>query len=108
MVCVNTDGLCEMVRVKLFASLREAKGWSERVVSPDLANATPLALWRQLELASAWREAHGAMAAEPSSKTDGDGLPNGVRVAINQHFASPHTPLNDGDELAFLPPITGG
>jgi molybdopterin converting factor small subunit len=29
-------------------------------------------------------------------------------VAINQHFATPDTPLKPGDELAFLPPITGG
>jgi molybdopterin synthase sulfur carrier subunit len=29
-------------------------------------------------------------------------------VAINQEFASPQTPLAEGDELAFLPPITGG
>jgi molybdopterin synthase sulfur carrier subunit len=31
-----------------------------------------------------------------------------VRVAINQQFASADTPLADGDELAFLPPISGG
>jgi molybdopterin converting factor small subunit len=31
-----------------------------------------------------------------------------VRVAINQQFADPGTPLADGDELAFLPPISGG
>ena len=31
-----------------------------------------------------------------------------VRVAINQCFASADTPLADGDELAFLPPISGG
>jgi molybdopterin converting factor small subunit len=31
-----------------------------------------------------------------------------VRVAINQQFASSRIPLADGDELAFLPPITGG
>jgi molybdopterin converting factor small subunit len=29
-------------------------------------------------------------------------------VAINQAFATPDTPLADGDELAFLPPISGG
>jgi molybdopterin converting factor small subunit len=31
-----------------------------------------------------------------------------VRVAINQRFASADTPLANGDELAFLPPISGG
>jgi molybdopterin converting factor small subunit len=31
-----------------------------------------------------------------------------VRVAINQQFADADTPLQPGDELAFLPPISGG
>jgi molybdopterin converting factor small subunit len=36
------------------------------------------------------------------------GVLTDVRVAINQQFASPETPLQPGDELAFLPPISGG
>lgn len=87
-----------MVRVRLFATLREAAGWSERLVplavNDDQSPCTPLLLWRQLELTS-----HG-----PSAR----GLPAGLRVAINQCFALPDTPLSPGDELAFLPPITGG
>jgi molybdopterin synthase sulfur carrier subunit len=31
-----------------------------------------------------------------------------VRIAINHQFASADTPLRAGDELAFLPPISGG
>jgi molybdopterin converting factor small subunit len=31
-----------------------------------------------------------------------------VRVAINRQFADADTPLKPGDELAFLPPISGG
>ncbi|MFM8673593.1 MAG: MoaD/ThiS family protein [Vulcanococcus sp.] len=31
-----------------------------------------------------------------------------TRVAINQQFAGADSPLNGGDELAFLPPISGG
>ena len=81
------------LRVRLFAGLREAAGWSERTVQAP-AGASPLQLWQQLELASAW---------------PGDaGLPDGVRVAINQAFAAADTPLANGDELAFLPPISGG
>jgi molybdopterin synthase sulfur carrier subunit len=84
------------IQVKLFASLREGAGWSERPVTPDAPPATPLSLWRQLGLSS------GGSAA-------GNGaLPQGIRVAINRQFASAETPLADGDELAFLPPITGG
>jgi len=31
-----------------------------------------------------------------------------VIVFVNRKDAAPQTPLHDGDELAFLPPITGG
>jgi len=85
------------VRVRLFASLRDQAGWSERSVNVG-AGATPLAVWRQLALAET---AAGAGPAESA-------LPSGVRVAINQQFAAADAPLAAGDELAFLPPITGG
>jgi molybdopterin converting factor small subunit len=35
-------------------------------------------------------------------------LPNRIRVAVNQQFAEPNVVLRDGDEVAFLPPISGG
>ena len=37
-----------------------------------------------------------------------DTLPPEIRVAINQRFAAADTLLIAGDELAFLPPISGG
>ena len=93
------------VRVRLFAALREAMGWSEQQVAAATSPATPLDLWRQLELAGAWQAATSAPAgATPAVEA----LPEGVRVAINQQFAGADTPLTDGDELAFLPPISGG
>jgi sulfur-carrier protein len=81
------QGVC--IQVRLFASLREATGWSEQLVTPATTARTPLALWQQLGLGP-------------------DEPPAGVRVAINQRFASWDAPLTDGDELAFLPPISGG
>lgn len=85
------------VRVRLFASLRDGAGWSERLVvlpmPADQGTCTPLLLWRLLEL---------------SPPPAADALPAGLRVAINQRFAAADTPLRSGDELAFLPPITGG
>ena len=29
-------------------------------------------------------------------------------IAINENYATPDTPLRDGDELAFIPPVAGG
>ncbi len=31
-----------------------------------------------------------------------------VRVAVNAEFALPETPLKDGDEVAWMPPMSGG
>lgn len=30
------------------------------------------------------------------------------RVAVNQQMASLQTPVGEGDEVAFFPPVTGG
>jgi MoaE-MoaD fusion protein len=31
-----------------------------------------------------------------------------VAISVNQEYAGPETPLKDGDEVAFLPPVSGG
>ena len=31
-----------------------------------------------------------------------------LRCAVNQEMAGPDTPVKDGDEVAFFPPVTGG
>lgn len=93
------------VRVRLFAALREAMGWSEQLVAAASNPATPLDVWQQLDLTGAWQAATGAPAGATAAV---EALPEGVRVAINQQFAGADTPLADGDELAFLPPISGG
>ena len=49
---------------------------------------TPASLWRQLGL--------------------GEAVPSQVRVAVNQAFAALDQPLQPGDVVAFLPPISGG
>ena len=34
--------------------------------------------------------------------------PRQIRAAVNQEMANPDTPISDGDEVAFFPPVTGG
>jgi len=76
------------VKVLLFASLRDQAGWSDRCIALNApAVQTAREIWDQLEL--------------------GD-LPQVVLVAINQHIVSADHPVQAGDELAFLPPFTGG
>jgi molybdopterin synthase sulfur carrier subunit len=74
------------IRVRLFAGLREAAGWSEQEWPIDRA-PSPEAVWHQLQLA---------------------GNLQTVRVAVNHAFSAADHPLQPGDELAFLPPISGG
>lgn len=31
-----------------------------------------------------------------------------VMYAVNSEYATPGTPVKDGDEIAFLPPVSGG
>ncbi len=80
------------IRILLFAGLREAAGWSERLwtsssTEEPLGDLTPKILWGELNL---------------------PGHLNDLRVAINGHFATVDSPVQPGDELAFLPPISGG
>jgi molybdopterin synthase sulfur carrier subunit len=39
---------------------------------------------------------------------DAFGDPTRLRAAVNQEHASFETSLDDGDEVAFFPPVTGG
>jgi molybdopterin synthase sulfur carrier subunit len=35
-------------------------------------------------------------------------LASPLLAAVNREYATPETPLNDGDELALFPPVSGG
>ena len=79
------------VRVLLFGSLREAAG--EKEVAVELpAGATVIAL---RELLTVSQPAFEALAGR-------------LRVAVNREFAAGDAVLADGDEVAFLPPVSGG
>ena len=34
--------------------------------------------------------------------------PPGTMLAVNQQYAEPGQPLRDGDEIAVIPPVSGG
>ena len=83
------------MRVRLFAALRERAGWGERLVPLEASLNSAADLWHRLAL-------------DDGPVADAGVLSPSIRVAINQAFAAPDTPLRPGDEVAFLPPITGG
>ena len=75
-----------MLRVLLFASLRDRAGWEERCFTLETGPVTAIDIWKQLQL----------------------GPIGSVKIAVNQHLVGPEQVLSRGDELAFLPPFTGG
>ncbi len=77
--------------VKLFASLREAAGRSE--IEWELAEgATVETLLAHLR------------ATLPGLASRADR----AWIAVNRRYASPETALQDGDEVALFPPVSGG
>ena len=82
------------IRVRFFAALREQVGRSTLEIDAiEPANVCGLlaALRHRFDEA-----AFGALRA-----------PN-IRVAVNQELVDSDAVLRDGDEVAFMPPITGG
>lgn len=77
------------------ARLRDAFGASsERVVLPrDVTTTAELRAWLVAR--------GGAFAAELAPGRT-------IRIAVNHDIAQPDTPVRPGDEVALLPPVTGG
>lgn len=48
------------------------------------------------------------LAARGTAHADAFAHRGAIRCAVNQDFATPATPLKQGDEVAFFPPVTGG
>lgn len=83
------------ITILYFASLREGLGTArETVVVPDgVVSLGQLRAWLRLR-GGRWEE----LLAEGRA----------VRIALDQVMAAPATPLRDGAEVAFFPPVTGG
>jgi molybdopterin converting factor subunit 1 len=79
------------VTVLLFAAAREAAGRG-RLEVPHREGLTAAEVWEALQSAS------------PSLAP----LAGSISVAVNQRFVPRDTVLVPGDELAFLPPVSGG
>ena len=71
------------VTVRVFAGLRERAGWSQR----EIEAATVADVWPALGLGEE---------------------PEGLLYAVNRRYAEREQELDDGDEVALIPPVSGG
>jgi molybdopterin converting factor subunit 1 len=79
------------VRARLFARLRELAGTdAESVELPTGSNVA--------DVYDALKRLHRGLEADR----------NAIRVALNQEFVDWDAPVADGDEVAFIPPVSGG
>ncbi len=83
-----------IVKILYFASLREALG----------CNAEDLALPAGVRTVAQLRS-HLATRGEPWTVLEKS---QSLRVAVNQQMASMDSVLDERDEVAFFPPVTGG
>ncbi|WP_286271678.1 molybdopterin converting factor subunit 1 [Thalassotalea hakodatensis] len=81
-----------MIKVLFFATLREQLSCHELEVSADNINTVSALLSHLCSQSTDWQQA----------------LSTNVLCAVNQQMADPQHIINDGDEVAFFPPVTGG
>jgi molybdopterin converting factor subunit 1 len=79
------------VTVKLFARLRELVGSGDLAVDVD-ADATVADVWAAL------------VADHPAAEA----YARSMSCAVNLEYARMTTAVTEGDEVAFLPPVSGG
>ena len=77
--------------VRLFARLRDLAGSGELVRDVE-APATVQSVWR-------------ALVTEMPALRDYERT---MSVAVNADYSRMSAPVSDGDEVAFLPPVSGG
>jgi molybdopterin synthase sulfur carrier subunit len=75
------------ITIRYFASLKENIGRGEDHL--ELADVATVA--------DVWHQANPTKA-----------LPDNILVAVNMDYAALDCMVNDGDEVAFFPPVTGG
>lgn len=75
------------INIQFFASLREQIGKSQITLPYDAP----------LDVSAVWTQATG--------NTE---MPGNTLCAINMEYVKPDALVQDGDEVAFFPPVTGG
>ena len=79
------------VTIRLFARLRDLVGTSE-LIREVATPATVASVWNTL------------IAEYPAARD----YERTMSVAVNANYARLHSPVVEGDEVAFLPPVSGG
>lgn len=79
------------ITIRLFATFREAAGTSESITQVE-PGTTVAQLWDVLQVQYPPLKPMGAISA----------------FAVNGTYARATTQLSDGDEVAFIPPVSGG
>jgi molybdopterin synthase catalytic subunit len=79
------------VRLRFFAAAREAMG--QTAMTLEVPEGSTVG-----DVRARLRAAHPAFAA----------LPPDMMVSVNLEYRTPEYRLSDGDEVAFIPPVSGG
>jgi molybdopterin synthase sulfur carrier subunit len=80
-----------MINILFFARLKDQIGQAGLQLGDDVAGKTVAELQQDLI-------AQGMSALQDDS----------IRIALNQNFCSVDSVISVGDEVAFMPPVTGG
>ena len=83
-----------MIQVRYFARYREELGSDAESVEATTVDTVEALLGELRARGGTWSR----LFAEDQR----------VMMAVNQELADPATPIDDGDEVAFFPPVTGG
>jgi molybdopterin converting factor subunit 1 len=78
------------MRILYFAQLQDVTGCAEEVLA-----------WGEVDAAGLW---HKLLARHPGLAP----FRSSVRLARNAEYADPNTRFTDGDEVALIPPVSGG